>query len=488
MSEIGKSKTGNDALKLTSAKLLTMLISLVSSMLLSRFRTLTEYGTYSQIMMTITLVSSLLMLGLPNSINYFLSKSDSEAEREKFLSVYYTINTFLSFIVGLSLVISTPLLELLFKNNTIKGFWYFLAVYPWTKIVMSSVENLLIVYQKTAKLLLFKVTNSIALLLAILIIQVVGGTFYHYMMLFLAVEIIFTIWTYIIVKQNAPNFKFGIDKKLIQSILTFSVPIGLASMIGTIKIELDKIVITSFMTVEDLAVYTNASKELPVTIIATSLSAVLLPKVVKLLKNKQNEQAVTLWKNATTISLALLSIISIGCFTFAEEVITLLYSEKYLAGVTVFRIYCLVLLLRCTYFGLILNATGHTKQILYSSIGCLVVSVGLNYACFFTFGFYGPAIATFLATVAMSMYQLIYTVKIIKVKFTSIFPWKYAAFFIVENAILGFIFKYISHIIFNFYDNKIIIAIVLGIVWALTFCALNFKLLIKQWNMLNKEI
>ena len=62
---------GSDALKLTISKLITMAIALVNAMLLSRFRTLEEYGTYSQLLLIINLATTFFMLGLPNSINYF---------------------------------------------------------------------------------------------------------------------------------------------------------------------------------------------------------------------------------------------------------------------------------------------------------------------------------------------------------------------------------------------------------------------------------
>ena len=78
---------GSDAIKLTGSKIITMFIALISSMLLSRFRSLTEYGTYSQLLMAINLVCSIIMLGLPNSINYFLAKTEASKERGKWKTV-----------------------------------------------------------------------------------------------------------------------------------------------------------------------------------------------------------------------------------------------------------------------------------------------------------------------------------------------------------------------------------------------------------------
>ncbi len=481
---VGNTRIGSDSVKLTCSKVATTLIALISSMLLARFRSLTEYGTYSQLLMAINLVCSIIMLGLPNSINYFLAKSETDEERDRFLSVYYTLNTILSLTVGLALVLATPLLEIIFKNNLIKSFWYFLAFFPWTKIIMSSVENLLIVYHRTNILIIYRVANSIALLGIILLVQLCGGTFTVYMVLYLVVEASFTIWTYWQVTRNASHFKPRLDKSLIKTIFTFSVPIGIASMIGTINIELDKLVITSFFSTEELAVYTNASKELPVTVISTSLTAVLLPQMVKLLHSDKKKEAVDLWKSATTISFAIICFIAAACFVFAPEVITVLYSEKYLGGVAVFRVYCLVLLLRCTYFGMLLNATGETRFILYSSIGSLLLNVVLNYILYYFFGFIGPALATFLSSLIMSIVQLIYSSKVSEISFSNVYPWKNTFLLLALNISVGTI-AFLLHKFNCGFINPVISAIVLGIVWGLIMVIVLYKPLLKQWKMLN---
>ena len=483
-SKKGSNSIGSDAIKLTGSKVATTVIALISSMLLSRFRSLTEYGTYSQLLMAINLVCSIIMLGLPNSINYFLAKTETDHERDRFLSVYYTLNTILSLTVGLVLVLSTPLLEVIFKNDLIKSFWYFLAFFPWTKIIMSSVENLLIVYHKTNTLMIYRVTNSAALLGIIVLVQVFEGTFTTYMMLYLAVEAAFTLWTYWQVTRNASQFRPRLDKELMKTIFSFSIPIGLASMVGTINIELDKLVITTFFSTEDLAVYTNASKELPVTVISTSLTAVLLPQMVRLLLDDKKKEAVDLWKSATTISFAIICFIAAGCFVFAPEVITVLYSKKYLGGVSVFRVYCLVLLLRCTYFGMLLNATGKTKFILYSSIGSLLLNAVLNYVMYYFFGFIGPALATFLSSLIMSIVQLIYSSKVCEISFSNVYPWKNTFLLLTLNVSVGAI-AFLLHKFNCGFINPIISAIILGIVWCLVIMIVLYKPLLKQWKMLN---
>lgn len=497
-----KGSLGGDAVKLTVSKMIVLLITLVTGMLLSRFRTKYEYGTYSQLNMVITLFTTIFMMGIPNSLNFFLARAETKEERSHFLSVYYSISTLLSLVVGAVLVAAAPLIAGYFDNPLIKDFLYYLAVLPWTKIICASIENILVVYRKTNFIMVFRWANSLALLGIIVLVQAMNWTFGIYMILYVAVESFFSICVYIIARGCAGRLTISFDKELIKTILKFSIPLGLASMLGTLNIELDKFVIGGLMDTESLAVYTNASKEMPVTIIASSITAVLLPQMARLFKRNEDKKAVDLWGNATYLSFTLIAFLSFALFVFAPEVMNILYSEKYLDGVSVFRIYSLILMFRSTYFGMILNCKGKTKYILYSSIASLVLNLVLNYLFYYLFGFIGPAIATFIAVCTIELFQLYLSAKFTGVKMREIMPWAQLLKSLLLNGALAgvmyaakmvlpldkFFYSLIGDIEFmsiGKYSGDIAEAAVLGIVWLGLFAVLMIKPLKTKWRLLN---
>ncbi|HOJ09932.1 MAG TPA: oligosaccharide flippase family protein [Clostridiales bacterium] len=481
-------RIGKDAIKLTVSKVMTMIISMLTAILLSRFRTLEEYGTYSQILLVVNLMTSLIMLGLPNSINYFLARAENDDERNKFLSVYYTISTILSIMVDLILVCSISYIVKYFNNELLKNFVFVFAIFPWTKIIMESVDNVLVIYKKTSMIMFYRISNSIALLILIFIAQLYNWDFHVYMILFVFVEAIFAISVYVIVKNIASKLTIKFDKWIIINVLSFSIPLGLASVAGTLNIELDKLMIGKFFNTEQLAIFANASKEMPITIVATSLTAVLLPQLARLLKNNQHQEAVNLWGSATTLSYLIICFLATGFFTYAPDLITLLYSEKYLPGVSVFRIYTIVLLLRCTYFGMILNAKGKTKFIFYSSIISLVLNIVFNYILFKAIGFIGPAIATFLSQFIINLVQLIFTAKIVQVRFIKILPWKNIGFITIVNVLLGLLFYHIKYFIrLDIIIGSLFETILLGVLWGVIYLIVFMKEIKKQWLSLNEE-
>ncbi|MBO4733890.1 MAG: polysaccharide biosynthesis protein [Clostridia bacterium] len=487
-----KSSIGSDAVALTASKVIIALIGTVTAMLLARFRTLEEYGTYSQIIMVIDLVSTILLLGLPNSINYFLAKADTDEQRKTFLSVYVTVSTVLTIMIGVSLILALPLIIDYFDNPLIKSFAYVFAVYPWAAIMINSLSNTCIVYGKAKKLMVFNIAFSLCTLLVLLVAKFFGFSFKQYMYAYIAAYGFFAVLSLLWIRYLAGGLSVRIKPQLLKEIFKFSIPIGLASVVGTLNVELDKLVIGRFFTTDEYAIFANAAKELPVTMLATSLTAVLLPRLVRLLKDGENRQAADKWGSALCLSFAFMCIIVGGFFVFAPDVMSLFYSEKYVTGngIAVFRIYTIILLLRSTYWGIVLNAKGKTTYILIASILTLVLNVIGNVVFYYLFGFVGPAISTFVVTVIMALAQILFTCKIIGIEFKHIFPWvtllKYSAEMIAFSAAFWAIKKYVFGGI-TVRGKSIIVSMILGIVWVILYVFINKNLLLSHWRQLKSE-
>lgn len=457
---------GRTTLKLTSSKVCAYLMNMATAMLLSRFRTLDEYGTYSQLLLCVNLVTSIFMLGLPNSINFFLSKANNRYERKSFLSSYYTLSTLLSIISGLLLVFMLPYIKMYFKNPSIADFWFILAFYPWTKIILASIENILVVSYKTTIMVWFRIINSILLLVSVLVAYFYKWKFQSYMILFIICESICALAVYFIVQFFVSSFKFTISKELTKTIFSFSVPIGIASVIGTLNIEFDKLLISTYYDANFMAIYTNASRELPVTLLTTSVTAAILPHLVKKLQNGKVSETLTLWRKSMQLLYIIICFIATALFVYAPEVLGFLYSEKYLAGVGIFRIYCFLLLLRFTYFGMILNATGKTKYITFSSVCSLVINVILNYYFYMIWGFTGPAMATVVSQLVSASIQLICSSRLLQIKISRIIPIKELVDISIINILFGIFFYFIKiYFPIDQYINIYVKAIVEGLIW-----------------------
>ena len=308
------------------------------------------------------------------------------------------------------------------------------------------------------------------------------------MNIFIAIHCILAILTYIIVAHYSGKLRFLIDSDLIKKVFVFSIPMGLAAVVGTLNTEIDKLLIGYLMDTEQMSIYTNAAKELPLTIVASSITAVLLPFLTRMIKKNRYKDAVVLWGYATELSFIIICLVVAGVVTYAEEVIELLYSAKYLPGVGVFRIYTLNLLLRVTYFGIILNACGKTKKIFYCSLVSLGLNVVLNPVFYLIFGMIGPAIATFISILCITLLQLIMTSKVTAISFGKIFPWKSIFVILFINSVLAVIFYFVKKmLVLDKWIGNIPEAILLGVIWCVIYFIIMRKEIRKKWTLLNME-
>jgi len=481
------SKDSREVTLLSVSKIITLLLGLITSAILSRVRSLQEYGTYSQMLTVVSITTSALMLGLPNSINFFLSRHDNPEDKKRFVSVYYTVNSILSAITGLMLILAMPLISDYFKNPLIRSFAYFLAVYPWTKIITASMERLLIQYGKSRYVLVFNLCQSCAVLAINVAVAIGAFGFSVYIAMYTVVQSLFAISVYAIAHKLSGGIRILLDRSMIREVLKFSIPLGLASVIGTLNVEMDKLVIGRLMNTEAVALYANAGKELPVTFFTASITAVMLPRITRLIKDGNTEGAVTVWGNAAYVSFGFICLCAFGFITFAPEIITILYSEKYIAGTGIFRIYCVDLLIRFTYIGMLLNATGHTKKILYCSIGTIAFNLVFNVIFYYIFGFIGPAISTVFSALVMNTLQLVMTSRISKIRFSKLFLWKKMFAILLINVALSMVFFHAKmYLPLEQALGGIGEAIFLGVVWCGVYALLVGKRLLHQWKRLGE--
>lgn len=470
---------------LTASRLITLCVTMVSSMLLSRFRTLEEYGTYSQLLMIVTLAVSLFSMGLPNSTVFFLSRAADKKEKCTFITTYYTLVTVISIVLALVLPLSLPGAARYFGNESICNYTLFVIIYPWTQMIINGVSNFFVIYDKIKPMFFINLLHACSSLFSIFAVQLLSYGFQEYICFFLVCESLVAFLVYIYSFHLERPFLFRLDLRLIKGIFTYSIPIGLATLVSTINIEIDKLMVGRHFDTETLAIYTNASKELPFYIFASSLTAIILPNIAKRLKNNDVDGSLHLWKNAILLSFYVICFCAMNCIVFSEQIITILYSEKYAAGAVVFMVYSCALLMKTTYFGMILNATGKTNFVLYSSVASLAINILLNTLLMNLLGIVGPAIATVVSMMICGLAQLLYSCRILKVRFRSLFPWLGLLKILVLNLGLGICLSIVSAVWNLGTDLRgILSAIAIGCVILLVYFMVTKNRILQLWKNL----
>lgn len=181
----------------------------------------------------------------------------------------------------------------------------------------------------------------------------------------------------------------------------FALPLGLSSLVGRFNKYIDKFIVSIFLVNTAYAEYSVAANEVPlIRVIPLAVGSVLISRYVQLNLQSKKDKLLALWYRGIE-KVSLLVIPMTILFTIlAPELITFLFETEgvsYANAVLPFQLYNLIVLIRVTHYGSILQAFGDTKGVFYFSLNLLTANVLLSVPMTIYFGIVGTALGTLIA-------------------------------------------------------------------------------------------
>ena len=387
---------------------LTTLVGLVTASALSRLLSKSDYATYRQTLLAFAFAAPLVSLGLTNSIYYFLPTEQTRPRGVvadnvlALLIMAATLALFLSF--G-----GNHLLVALFGNPGVARTLLFLIPYPFAALPAQLLASVLVVRNRVPLLTAFNVTSRALLGLGTILPAVFMPTADAPLLGNVAVTVASGLVALSLIVRFAGTSGPRRPKwSGMVRMVRFGFPLGVATMVGTLSLQLDKIIVSAMCGPEDFAVYSNGAVEIPlVGIVTGSISAVILADMRRMIAKGDDGEALALFLKAAEKGANLLLPTMCFLLVVAEPFIELLYSSKYTESMLPFRVYLFMLPARIVVWGSLLIAIGQNKVILTRSIGHLLVNVLLSVYLVSKIGYMGAAVggvaATYLWSIPLSL-------------------------------------------------------------------------------------
>lgn len=388
-----KQDAGHQAALITTAEFFRFFIKSLIGIVLARLLTPAELGSYRQLFLIYSTISALLMMGIPQSILYFLPRQNPE-ERKAYIGRLINISFGLSVIFALLLLILRDAIATWFNNPALSYLLVIYAVYPIFMFSSSLYNYFMLGLSKAksaAKFTLFSVGCDAVLIL--------GVAFWTKSLPYITIAVVasaFLQWLYTrFALRGFPRLQ-KMPKGFLKSQFAYALPLGISSMIGMLSVQLDKLVISSYFDPAAFAVFSIGATELPfVSIFTNSVNSVLLPAMSS--QADISDMAMR-YKAAVRKNALIIFPLTALFFLFAEPIFYILYGSKYLSAVPYFKVYLLILPLRIATFGIIFMALGKTKQVMLNSILTLAANLVLNILLVRRIGMMGAALATVIVT------------------------------------------------------------------------------------------
>lgn len=185
----------------------------------------------------------------------------------------------------------------------------------------------------------------------------------------------------------------------------YSLPVWLNDAVGGLSRYVDRFVVLFFFSEATFAHYHLGAVEVPISLLLTAVVAVLVPEVSRLYQMERLEEIGVLWNQAVgRLALVVLPFFFF-LFFFAETIIELYLTGQYRDVRWVFRIFLLVMPLRCAVYNPLLVGMGKARWALWGSLGDLAANLGLSVVLVLALkelqpesAYLGPAAATVAAT------------------------------------------------------------------------------------------
>ncbi len=375
-----------------------LFIKTAIALILVRILTKEAYGSYRHLFLIYQTISSILFLGLPQSLLYFIPRliHKDDTDLRKVLTQTLTILLGLGVLFALGTIILRNQIASFLNNPQLPPLLVLFFIYPVFMFISQFYQSALLGFERSGKAAFFGVLS-----VALDAVFILGTAFYTRDLMWIVGGIVISAviqWIYAQVglrKIFKPDFHF--DGTLLKEQLDYAIPVGFANIIGLLSTQIDKVVISNYFTPDIFAVFSVGATEIPlISVLIVTVNNILLPALTRMDPEKDRDKIEEIYSGAARKNALIIFPIVIFFFIFARDFLVMLYSEKYASALPFFRIYLLILFLRVTTLSVLLKSYGLTRVLLWFSILTLALNILLNIVFINLFGITGPAWATVL--------------------------------------------------------------------------------------------
>ncbi len=474
---MSNSSLHHNTLFLTISRLLIHATGMIIVMILTRFMTKNQIGTYNQAFIVIEL-SGILVLGLPDAVIYFFSTN----KNKDFINLILKILFMLMILIVSMLLIFPNIFSNFFENDALNILNVNIAVILVLNMFNLFFYSYLVGKFQIISMIIFQSAFSIIKLLIILLYVFnpnisFEGLFSITMFLYI-INFIVQLICIAFNKDISLRSSFKISE--LKLIFGYSIPLWLSTLSGVLNKLIDKLMVGRYFSTEEFALYSVLGKELPYTLITAVFITVTTPLIMKYLSENNKINALSLWKKTMIYSTHFLVIVVFSNLLMNNELITFLYSGEYLSGSLIFNIYLITLLTHIAYWGMFLKASGKSKYIFYITFFGFLLNVILNLIFIKFFGIIGPALSTLIVSLISIIIYTIINKRIMSISYREMFPLSDLFRIVAINGIIYILLKLLKdYWLDSMSFTPFIKLAIIAILWFLLYSIANIRI-VKQ--------
>lgn len=432
------------AIYLLIGRIFTMVASFIMPLVLVRFMSQSDYGVFSQFYTLYTAVYVILALGLHTNIFFFYPTASKE-EADKFVSNTAILLLLFGFIGGAIMYIP-PLQESIFGDSELGKHVDFIIVAIMLATPMNIVSPLNTVREDKWGAMLIPGFVAVMRILTVVGCTIVFNDLHQLFKWLLFYQLFILV---VVAVYSLHNVRFSLDWNLAKKQMAYSIPFGCAVTLQLFSNYFDKFVCIKFLEPAEYAIYSVAFLSIPgVTQVYDSLCQVNIVNMTRSFKTGHIEDIAPQYQNFVIKTLSFSTPLIFAVAIYAEEIMSFLYTERYVTSAPYFRIYSLTFLTSMLGAGTILRSMGKTKSSFLAFVITCIIGLPATYWLVSTYGTYGAIIGAFINMILPRLIQMVMESHLLNMNLASFLPWKQFAKILLPAIVLGsvlYIIKDLRH-------------------------------------------
>src|SRR6056297_2614714 len=390
------------------ARIITTVIDLAIVIATIQILSKTDFAIIGYLLMIHEVARNLATLGFPESIFYFFERVSGSAKRG-FTAQTTSILLGTGFIAGAFVLLVSYFAPQLLTEWDPANAEQVQDLLPWIgllallEIPTWPVTNVLLALDKQRDSAWYEMLTSLLSFVCLVLPLALGYSLEIAVYGLVVYGVIRFVGSFVRLHLALPEGKLSDTDIPLKKQLNFALPLGFSSLTNKLNRYVDKFVVSILLPAAAYAEYTIGAQEVPIIrVIPFAVGSVLISRYVSLHLESKKDELLELWyKGIEKVSLLVvpLTILSI---IIAPDLISLIAESEgtdYSNAVLPFQIYNMIVLIRVTHYGSILQAFGDTKGVMYLSINLVVANIILSVPFTMMWGIVGTATSTLLANI-----------------------------------------------------------------------------------------
>lgn len=452
-------------LALTTGQGLNSVIVILIGMIMTRVLEKQEIATYQQTFLSFRTLAPFLALGIGNGIYYFLPTEKVRIRGRVIDSILVLacMSLLFSFAIAFG---GNELLARKFNNPQVARQVLWMIPYSIFMVPASHHAAVLVSQDRAALSAVYSTIVQLIVGIGTIIPLLLWQSEESAIMGNVIASCLTAVCSIILMIRISPIGPCAPSIKAMRELVAYSLPLGLATMMATLAMSLDKILVSALLGPEEFAVYSFGAREIPlIGLLMGSVTSVIIVQMRRDVSEGNHAGAVDQFRRCAAMSAPLLFPVAGFFIANAQGFITFLYTDSYKEASIPFAIYCITVLVRITTFGPLLTAYGQNwfilKRAFVELFANLILSVlGIRY-----FGASGAAWATVITIIFIAVpINYVRLCSLSGAKFLDFLPFK-KIFMVFGQTILLFLGFLIVINSFEAYSLWINITILAGAVF-----------------------